>query len=61
MSGTAALPRIVTMHDFEIVATENTDKKTDIPQVTYKAQAKTYRYVGSADTQTAANTAGGAQ
>ena len=52
VSGTAALPRIVTMHDFEIVATENKDKKTDIPQVTYKAQAKTYRYVGSADAQT---------
>lgn len=51
VSGTAALPRIVTMHDFTITASENKEKKTDIPQITYVAQAKTYRYVGNTDAQ----------
>ncbi len=51
VSGTAALPRIVTMHDFTITAGENKEKKTDIPQITYVAKAKTYRYVGNTDAQ----------
>lgn len=46
VSGIAALPRIVTLHDFDISATENKEKKTDIPQVTYNVKAKTYRYIG---------------
>lgn len=46
VSGIAALPRIVTLHDFDISAIENKEKKTDIPQVTYNVKAKTYRYIG---------------
>ena len=65
VSGIAALPRIVTLHDFEITGTENKEKKTDIPQITYNVKAKTYRYIGATDAQAAdANstaTAGGAQ
>lgn len=70
VSGIAALPRIVTLHDFEITASENKEKKSDIPQVNYNVKAKTYRYIGAADAQStetqAANanstaTAGGAQ
>ena len=65
VSGIAALPRIVTLHDFDITGTENKEKKTDIPQITYNVKAKTYRYIGARDTQAAdANstaTAGGAQ
>ena len=65
VSGIAALPRIVTLHDFDITGTENKEKKTDIPQITYNVKAKTYRYIGATDTQAAdANstaTAGGAQ
>lgn len=49
VSGIAALPRIVTLHDFEIVATENKEKKSDIPQITYNVKAKTYRYIGAAE------------
>ncbi len=47
VSGIAALPRIVTLHDFDITATENKEKKTDIPQITYNVKAKTYRYIGN--------------
>lgn len=36
------LPRIVTLHDFEIVGAVN--PKSDVPVVTYKIVAKTYRY-----------------
>jgi len=49
VSGIAALPRIVTLHDFEIVATENKEKKSDIPQITYNVKAKTYRYIGATE------------
>lgn len=42
VSNVALLPRIVTLHDFEIVG--NVDPKSDIPVVTYKIIAKTYRY-----------------
>ncbi|OTG70199.1 hypothetical protein B9T38_13010 [Acinetobacter sp. ANC 4218] len=51
VSGIAALPRIVTLHDFEITASENKEKKSDIPQVNYNVKAKTYRYIGAADAQ----------
>ncbi|MEZ2901447.1 type 4a pilus biogenesis protein PilO [Acinetobacter terrestris] len=65
VSGIAALPRIVTLHDFDITGTENKEKKTDIPQITYSVKAKTYRYIGATDTQAAdansAAPAGGAQ
>ncbi len=49
MSGIAALPRIVTLHDFTLTAGQNTEKKTDIPQITYNVKAKTYRYVGNVE------------
>lgn len=42
VSNVALLPRIVTLHDFEIVGV--TEAKSDIPVVTYKIIAKTYRY-----------------
>lgn len=44
VSGIATLPRIVTLHDFVITATQSQDKKTDIPNVDYTLKAKTYRY-----------------
>ncbi|MCJ0830027.1 type 4a pilus biogenesis protein PilO [Acinetobacter sp. NIPH1876] len=59
VTGIAALPRIVTLHDFTVEAKENTQKKSDIPVVNYTVKAKTYRYVG-ADEQTK-NTVGKAK
>ena len=47
VSNIAVLPRIVTLHDISLTAGPNTEKKTDIPQITYTLRAKTYRYVGS--------------
>ena len=65
VSGIAALPRIVTLHDFDISASSNNDKKTDIPQISYSVKAKTYRYVGATAAASVENTAnadaGGAQ
>ena len=55
VSGIAALPRIVTLHDFEITATQNNEKKTDIPQIAYNVKAKTYRYVGNIENSPSAN------
>lgn len=53
VSGIAALPRIVTLHNFEISAEENKEKRAEVPVVTYKLNAKTYRYIGtSPDEQT---------
>ena len=46
-TGIAALPRIVTLHDFTVEATEDTQKKSDIPVINYTVKAKTYRYVGA--------------
>lgn len=48
-TGIAALPRIVTLHDFIVEAKEDTQKKSDIPVVHYTVKAKTYRYVGADD------------
>jgi len=59
VSGIAALPRIVTLHDFEITASENKEKKSDIPQVNYNVKAKTYRYIGAADAQATETQAAG--
>ena len=56
-TGIAALPRIVTLHDFTVEASEDKTKKSDIPVVNYSVKAKTYRYVGADD---AANTEVGA-
>ncbi len=65
VSGIAALPRIVTLHDFDISASSNNEKKTDIPQISYSVKAKTYRYVGATAAAGVENTAkadaGGAQ
>ena len=54
-TGIAALPRIVTLHDFTVEAKEDTQKKSDIPVVNYTIKAKTYRYIG-ADEQTNSDT-----
>lgn len=51
VSGIAALPRIVTLHDFVVEAKQDTEKKSDIPVINYSIKAKTYRYIGS-DEQT---------
>ncbi|MCU4378560.1 type IV pilus inner membrane component PilO [Acinetobacter haemolyticus] len=48
-TGIAALPRIVTLHDFIVEAKADTQKKSDIPVVHYTVKAKTYRYVGADD------------
>ncbi|XBD39300.1 type 4a pilus biogenesis protein PilO [Acinetobacter sp. ANC 7454] len=62
VSGIAGLSRIVTLHDFEITGTANKEKKTDIPVIDYVVKAKTYRYVGNANTNsTADNTAANGQ
>ena len=53
-TGIAALPRIVTLHDFTVEAKQDTEKKSDIPVIHYTVKAKTYRYVG-ADEQADAN------
>jgi type IV pilus assembly protein PilO len=54
VTGIAALPRIVTLHDFTVEAKEDTQKKSDIPVVNYTVKAKTYRYVGADDQANAA-------
>lgn len=47
VTGIAALPRIVTLHDFTVEASADKEKKSDIPVVNYSIKAKTYRYVGA--------------
>lgn len=49
ISAIAALPRIVTLHDFVITANENKDKKSDIPVIDYMLKAKTYRYIAASE------------
>lgn len=49
VSAIAALPRIVTLHDFEISAIENKEKRAEVPVITYKVNAKTYRYIGNTE------------
>ncbi|WP_180077597.1 type 4a pilus biogenesis protein PilO [Acinetobacter sp. YH12208] len=62
VSSIAGLSRIVTLHDFTITGTENKEKKSEIPVIDYVVKAKTYRYVGNADTSAAAgSTTQGAQ
>ncbi|HBH36062.1 MAG TPA: pilus assembly protein PilO [Gammaproteobacteria bacterium] len=43
VSGLAALPRIITMHDIKISKVSKTGKKADLRM---EATAKTYRYIG---------------
>jgi len=52
VSSIAALPRIVTMHDFTVDASPAKDSKSDIPVLNYSIKAKTYRYVEATDTPT---------
>lgn len=52
VSGIAALPRIVTLHDFSITAEAPKDAKSDVPLINYTLKAKTYRYIGT-DIETA--------
>ena len=61
VSGIAGLSRIVTLHDFTITGTENKEKKTDIPVVDYTLKAKTYRYVGGANSASPDTTAANGQ
>lgn len=49
VSNLAVLPRIVTLHDFEITAQTDPNKKSDIPKVNYLLKAKTYSYDGAFD------------
>ncbi|MEZ2773884.1 type 4a pilus biogenesis protein PilO [Acinetobacter pseudolwoffii] len=53
VSSIAGLSRIVTLHDFTITGTENKEKKSEIPVIDYVVKAKTYRYVGNAETSSA--------
>ena len=52
VSGIAGLSRIVTLHNFTIIATANKEKNSDIPKVDYVLNAKTYRYVGNTENST---------
>ncbi|SPL68833.1 type IV pilus inner membrane component PilO [Acinetobacter stercoris] len=52
VSAIAALPRIVTLHDFVISTAENPKKKSDIPEIEYSVKAKTYRYIGEQEKNT---------
>ncbi|WP_087543717.1 type 4a pilus biogenesis protein PilO [Acinetobacter sp. WCHA29] len=47
VTGIAALPRIVTLHDFVVEAKEDSQRKSDIPVINYSINAKTYRYISS--------------
>ncbi|MCG8285011.1 type 4a pilus biogenesis protein PilO [Acinetobacter seifertii] len=49
VSSIAALPRIVTMHDFVVEAAPVNDSKSDIPVLNYSIKAKTYRYIGTTE------------
>ncbi|MCF9033527.1 type 4a pilus biogenesis protein PilO [Acinetobacter nectaris] len=60
-SDIALLPRIVTLHNFSITASLNSNKKSEIPELTYVINAKTYRYLGSDDSATQSNTKRGAR
>ena len=44
VSGLAALPRIVTLHDFVIETLPEAETKSEVPVLKMTVQAKTYRY-----------------
>jgi type IV pilus assembly protein PilO len=48
ISGLAALPRIVTVHDFEVKPLTPSENKSEIPILTIQLQARTYRYADPA-------------
>lgn len=58
VSAIAALPRIVTLHDFEISAVESKEKRAEVPVITYKVNAKTYRYIGTTESTQENNNVG---
>ncbi len=62
VSGLAALPRIVTLHDFTIKPIQQKDSsRNDVPVLVMTIQAKTYRYNDKSDTANADKTASGAK
>jgi len=66
VSGLAALPRIVTVHDFEILPVPVDKSKSEVPVLNITLQARTYRYneQAAAEADAAANataTTGAAQ
>lgn len=53
VSGLAALPRIVTVHDFEILPVPADKSKSEIPVLNITLQARTYRYNEQAEANAA--------
>ncbi len=53
-SAIAALPRIVTLHDFKIESKQA--KPDDVPTVNYTVMAKTYRYAGNLESTSGSET-----
>lgn len=52
VTAVAALPRIVTLHDFKI--TSNTRKSSEVPKLEMNVKAKTYRYMNESELTEAA-------
>lgn len=51
VSTLAALPRIVTLHDFVISTHDTKGNKSEVPIIEYSLKSKTYRYVGRLDSE----------
>lgn len=58
VSGLAALPRIVTLHDFVIETLPESETKSEVPVLKMTVQAKTYRYSDQAEADSTATPAG---
>lgn len=58
VSGLAALPRIVTLHDFVIETVPESETKSEVPVLKMTVQAKTYRYSDQTEADSAATPAG---
>ena len=54
ISGLAALPRIVTLHNFVIETAPDAENKSEVPLLKMTVQAKTYRYSDQSDADKAA-------
>jgi type IV pilus assembly protein PilO len=61
VSGLAALPRIVTLHDFVIETLPESETKSEVPVLKMTVQAKTYRYSDQTEADSAATPAGAPQ
>lgn len=61
VSGLAALPRIVTLHDFVIETVPESETKSEVPVLKMTVQAKTYRYSDQTEADSAATPAGAPQ